>query len=118
MPAPSITITCDCGTRAYVAYRERWTCPDCARTWDTAQIPAADYDALQRAVHRYRLVVLGPPFAIVAVLVPLAVLVNVGYAFLAFVFVLAYGLLVLPRIRRRQSQRVLAVTRRWKLRPD
>lgn len=115
---PRITITCDCGARAYVDHGERWTCPECGRTWDTAQIPAADYEALQRTIRRYRLLVLGPPAAIMAAALPLALLANIGYAFLGFLFVLAYMLLVLPRLKRRQSAKVLAATRRWSLHPE
>lgn len=118
MPAPRITITCDCGTRTYVDYGERWTCPDCGRTWDTGQIPAADYDALRRTLRRYRLVVLGPPLAIMAVALPLALLVNLGYAFVGFILVLGYLLLVQPRLKRRRSAEVLAATRRWSLHPE
>ena len=50
MRAPLITITCDCGATAEVAYGDRWTCPTCGKSWDTTQIPAADYDVLVRGV--------------------------------------------------------------------
>ena len=59
--APLITIGCDCGASTEVAYGDRWTCPECGRTWDTSQIPAADYDVLLKGVRQYRLLVLGPP---------------------------------------------------------
>ena len=31
MREPPITITCDCGTGASLAYGERWTCPTCGK---------------------------------------------------------------------------------------
>ena len=60
MAAPRITLRCDCGAEELVAYGERWTCGSCGRTYDTAGIPEADFEAIQslqaslqdRRVHR------------------------------------------------------------------
>jgi hypothetical protein len=101
-----------------VAYGNRWTCPECGRTWDTSQIPADDYDALLRGVRQYRLLVLGPPLLLAAILVPLAAMVGIQYAFLLFVLVLAYGLLAVPQLRRHASRRMRESTKSWKLRPE
>ena len=46
---------------------------------------------------------------------PAAVVGDVRYAFLLFVAVMAYGLLVLPKIRERASRRVTEISARWKL---
>ena len=70
----------------------------CGRVWDTGQIPAADYDALLQVVRRYRLVVLGPPLLLAAVMIPLAVIIGIQYAFLLFVLVMGYALLAVPQI--------------------
>lgn len=118
MPAPPITITCDCGAVGYVPLGGRWTCESCGRTWDTGQIPREEYDALMRRVRRYSILTVGPPLALAAVLIPLAVLSNVGYAFVLFVLVMAYGLLALPQIRKRARQDVLDAAPRWNLRPE
>jgi len=115
---PLITITCDCGASVEVAYGTRWTCPACGRTWDTAQIPAADYDVLVQGVRRYRLLVLGPPLLLAAVLIPLAAIVGIQYAFLLFVLVMAYALLAVPQLRRMASKRMRESTKSWKLRPE
>ncbi len=115
MPAPPITITCDCGTRISIAYRERWTCPTCGKTYDTAKIPADEYGALLAGVRRYKWLTIGPPLLLAAILVPAAVVGDVRYAFLLFVAVMAYGLLVLPKIRERASRRVTEISARWKL---
>ena len=115
---PPISVTCDCGAAHELAYGERWTCETCGRTWDTAQIPRGEYDALVRALRRYRLVVLGPPAALAAVLVPLAIVLDVRFAFLLFVLVMAFGLLAVPHLRRRETERVLAAKPRWTLRPE
>lgn len=115
---PPITITCDCDTAALVPYGDTWQCPDCGKAWNTTQIPRAEFDALLSGVKRYRLVVLGPPMAIAAVLVPLAVLVGLQYAFLLFVLVMAHGLLVVPQIRKRTSAAAGARAASWKLSPE
>ncbi len=99
-------------------YRERWACETCGKIWDTSQIPAADYDTLVRGISRYRLVVLGPPIALAAILVPLAILVGIQYAFLLFVLEMAWGLLAVPQLRRRFGARITASTKSWKLRPE
>lgn len=116
--APPITITCDCGALADVAYGDSWTCASCGKTWDTAQIPSSEYDVLIRGVHRYRLVALGPPLLLAAILIPLAVLQGLQFAFLLFVFVMAWGLLVIPQLRRRASSQMRKSTKSWKLRPE
>ena len=56
MAAPRITLRCDCGAEELVAYGERWTCGSCGRTYDTAGIPEADFEAIQSLRRRYRIV--------------------------------------------------------------
>ena len=116
--APRISVTCDCGTAAWLAYGERWTCPSCGKTWDTAQIPADDYDRLVRSMRRYRLLTLGPPVAVAAVLVPLSVFVGIQFAFLLFILLLAWGLLVMPQLRTRATASVMRHAKTWKLSPE
>jgi len=118
VPAPPITITCDCGNVGRVAYGERLTCEGCGRTWDTAQIPTEEYDTLVDSVRRYRLLALGPPFVAAAILIPLAVLSSFRFAFLLFVLILGHALLVMPQLRRRASAHVSATAPRWNLEPD
>lgn len=115
---PPITISCDCGAAASVPYGERWHCEQCGKTWDTSQIPRADYDALLAGVKRYRLFVLGPPVALAVVLIPLAIFVGVQYAFLLFVLATAHGLLVVPQIKRRAAARVSRRAPTWNLSPE
>jgi len=115
---PPISITCDCTAEGSVAYGTRWTCEQCGRTYDTAAIPRGEYEELLRGVRRYRLLALGPPFLLAAVLVPLAIWGGFQYALLLFVLVLAHGLLVMPQLRRRATRRVHELAPRWKLRPE
>jgi hypothetical protein len=103
---------------AHVRYGERWTCPSCGKSWDTSQIPSAEYDQLLRAVRRYRLYAVGPPLVLAAILLPLAVFVGIQFALLLLVLVLAYALFVMPKVRERATTRVGESTTRWDLRPE
>jgi hypothetical protein len=116
MGAPDIAITCDCGHVGRVPLGDRWVCEQCGRAWDTSQIPRDEYDALMRRVRRYSLFTVAPPLLLSAVLIPLAVVVDVRYAFILFVLVMAYALLVLPQLRKRARKDVLESAPRWKLR--
>ncbi len=51
-------------------------------------------------------------------MIPLAVIVGIQYAFLLFVLVMGYALLVVPQLRRRASRRMRESTKSWKLRPE
>jgi hypothetical protein len=118
MRTPLITLSCDCGAQGLVALGERWTCPTCDRTYDTAQIPKADMDEMLGAVKRYRLLAVGPPVLAAAVLVPLAIFSGLQYAFLLFILTAAWGLMVLPHLRRRAERAVRDSAPRWNLRPE
>ena len=101
-----------------MAYGERWKCPDCGKTWNTAQIPREEYDALLADVRRYRLFVFGPAVGLAVILIPLGVLVDIRFAFLLFVLELAFALMVVPPLRRRASMHVLTNTPSWNLSPE
>jgi hypothetical protein len=113
-----ITLTCDCGQVAYVRYGGRWTCPECGKTWDTARIPGDEYAQLAESVRRYRLLALGPPLVLAAVLLPLAVVVGIQFGLLFFVLVLVHGIFVIPKIRQRATQDMSQRARRWDLSPE
>jgi hypothetical protein len=115
---PPITITCECGEVAYVRYGERWTCPSCGRNWDTTQIPRAEYEELLSSVRRYRLLAVGPPLVLAAILVPAAIFVGFQFGLLFFVLVFAYGVLVIPKLRERATENVQRSSRSWELRPE
>jgi hypothetical protein len=116
--APPITLQCECGEAAHVPYGERWTCPACGRSWDTARIPQSDIDALVRSMRRYRLLAIGPPIVFAAVLLPLAIAFGLQFAILLFVLVVSYGLFVLPKVKERATRSVHASTRQWELTPE
>jgi hypothetical protein len=115
---PPITLTCDCGQVGYARYGERWTCPECGRTWDTSQIPNEEYARLLDSVRRYRLLALGPPLALAAILIPLAIFAGLQFGLLLFVLVFAYAVFVIPKVRDRATRSMSENTRRWDLSPE
>ena len=118
MRSPLITITCDCGASVEVPYGERWTCGACGKAWDTGQIPRAEYDTLLQGVRRYRLLVLGPPLLLAAIMIPLAAIKGIQFAFLLFVLVMGWALLAVPQLRRTTAKKMRESTKSWKLRPE
>ena len=115
---PPITITCDCGTRMSIAYGERWTCPSCRKTWNTAQIPPEQYETLLASVRRYRLLVFGPTVTLALILVPLAMLVDLRFGVLLVVLEMAFMLMAVPPLRRRASKRAMQNAPSWRLSPE
>jgi hypothetical protein len=103
---PRVTVTCPCGERLLVPYGEQQTC-QCGRAWDTAQIRAADYEAVRAVARRYRrneltFVLLAVSCALVLILVgrgaPLILLVPT--------FLVAWFKYFRPWWRQRTQQRL------------
>lgn len=117
MGKPPITIKCDCGAFASVAYGAKWRCDKCGRTWDTAQIPADEYTRLLRSIRQYKLLTVGPPLLAAVVLVPLALVVGLQFAVLLFVLTIAWRIFAVPQIRRRATRRVVEDNPKWVLQP-
>ena len=119
MREPPITVTCDCGATASLAYGERWTCPTCGKTWNTGQIPRA---GVRRAAATRAPLPADGARALRScsplILIPLGVLVDIRFAYLLFLLELAFALMVIPPLRRRASVHVLTQTPSWKLRPE
>src|SRR5438128_3309750 len=73
MKRPPVTIRCGCGEVRQVVFGERWTCEECKRTWNTAQIPAEEYEEILREMRNFRLTAIGA-----------AVVIGVVFAIMAF----------------------------------
>jgi hypothetical protein len=114
---PPITITCDCGRAAEVAYGEVWACEGCGRRWDTRQIPREEYEGLLRRMRRFRIEVVGVAAVVAAVFVPLVVFVSQGFVFVFPIVAFAWLFLYLPLWRRR-ARRVARNAPRWNLHPE
>lgn len=119
MRAPRITLRCDCGADALVAYGERWTCESCGRTYDTNEIPDADFRAIQDLRRRYRLIG-GVGVALVGAFVLfLALTAQEFQLFIGLPTVLlVWFMYVRPFMRTRYRRRVLELTRTWTLRAE
>jgi hypothetical protein len=112
---PPIAITCACGHRHSVRYGQTWTCPDCARVWDTADVPREDYDAIRRITLRFRAlpVVLGLLVATVALFF---ILTGNGTAvFVLLPLSLMVWFTFLRDAHRRRYRAALAQRQRWRL---
>ena len=114
---PPIAIGCECGAEAAVPYGERWTCADCGRVWNTAQIPADEYARRNRQMNRYRLEILVFAVLIVVVFAPLVFFVSSGYLFVGIIVGLAWMFFYMPFWRRR-VRRAAANAPRWELTPE
>jgi len=112
-----ITVRCDCGEVAYVAYGERWVCGKCRRAWNTAQIPAEEYWGIMRDMRRLRINVI---FVALAVVVPFVALIPLLGARIMILLPLVMGfwyILYMPRWRRRVREQARSL-QKWKLRPE
>jgi hypothetical protein len=114
---PPITITCECGERQAIRYGRRWTCERCGRTWDTAQIPREEYQALVRAIWGPRLLAIGVALAVGLALLVAALIINPS---LVLTIPIALGALAifLGPLWKRQVRRRLAERPRWEIRPE
>ncbi len=118
MAGPPITITCECGARHDLAYGERWTCDQCARSYDSSRIPAEEYDQIRKLQLRYRVL----PVTVGLVVLALAMLFTLtGNVFSVF-FLLPVGLIVwfvfLRPVHRKRYRAAIANLPRWDLRAD
>jgi hypothetical protein len=117
--SPAITLRCDCGAEGRAQHGERWVCPNCGRTYDTSQIPAADYQAITALNRRYRVA----SWSIVGVMAVLVLAVAITGQILPIfaglsVVMLSWFLYVKPVVHRRHKRAVSALTRQWNLEPE
>jgi hypothetical protein len=115
---PPITVTCECGVKRDVRYRETWTCERCGLRWDTAQIPREQYEVVRRTQLRYRAL----PVALGLLVAALAILFTltgniIGVFFLLPVAMSAWFVFLRPAHRRRY-RRAIADLPRWELHPE
>jgi hypothetical protein len=114
---PPITISCECGEKRDVAYGERWQCEKCGRSWNTAQIPAEEYEQLLRSVRRHKLEALVAAAVSAAILAPLIIFVSASFIGLVPLAMVGWLVGFLPRWRRRY-RRTARTAPRWQLHPE
>lgn len=119
MAAPRITLRCDCGAETLVAYGERWTCESCGRTYDTAGIPEADFQAIQDLRRRYRIVGYAGVTLVAAFVLLLALTAQEFQLFVGLpAILLVWFIYVRPFMRSRYRRRVGELQRKWTLRAE
>ena len=119
MAAPRITLRCDCGAEALVAFGDRWTCESCGRTYDTNGIPEADWRAIQDMRRRYRIVGYTGMVLIAAFVLLLALTAQEFQLFIGLpAILLVWFIYVRPFMRSRYRRRVGELQRSWTLRAE
>jgi hypothetical protein len=119
MAAPRITLRCDCGAEARVAYGDEWTCGSCGRTYDTTGIPEADFQAIQDLRRRYRVAGYAGVVLVAAFVLLLALTAQEFQLFIGLPFILlAWFMYVRPFMRSRYRRRVGELQRSWTLRAE
>ena len=117
MKGPPITVSCHCGTVEHVPYGETWTCEECSRRWNTAQIPAEDYWRIMREMRNYRLVVIGIALGLTVVFAALALFVAQNLILLLPVVLTFWFIWFMPWWRRRIRARARSLPQ-WQLTPE
>jgi hypothetical protein len=115
---PPITVKCECGERTELAYGERWVCPSCGRTYDTARIPEDDYAHIRRTQLRFRILPVVYALFVSAVAV---FFIATGNAFSVFLLLpvglMAWFLLIRP-VHRARYRQAIADLPSWDLRAE
>ncbi len=115
---PPITVDCECGEKANLRYGDRWSCPSCGLTYDTAKIPRDQYEKIRNTQLRYRAL----PVAIGVVTLSLAIFFTLtGNIFAVFVLLPSAGVawfMLLRPAHRRRYMRALGERPKWNLRAE
>jgi len=114
---PPITVSCHCGRVEHVPYGETWTCEQCGRRWNTAQIPAEDYWGIMRAMRNYRLVIIGIAVGLALLFGALALFVAERLILLLPVVLTFWFIWFMPWWRRRIRTRARNLPS-WQLTPE
>ncbi len=112
---PPIAITCACGQRQSVPYGTVWTCPDCARVWDTADVPREDYEAIRRITLRFRALPVALGLLVATVALFFLLTGNTTAVFVLLPLSLMVWFTYLRDAHRRRYRAALAQRQRWRL---
>jgi hypothetical protein len=117
MKGPPVTIRCECGETRQIAYGERWTCEVCGRTWNTAQIPAAEYEGILREMRNFRLTAIGAALVIGVVFAIIAFTVSQTLVLLVPVALAGWYMFYMPLWRKKVRRRARSLPK-WQLHPE
>lgn len=112
---PPIAITCACGERHSVPYGTVWTCPDCARVWDTSDVPREDYEAIRRITLRFRVLPVALGLLVATVALFFIITGNTTAVFVLLPLSLMVWFTYLRDAHRRRYRAALAERQRWRL---
>ena len=117
MKRPPVTIRCDCGEVRQVVFGERWTCEKCRRTWNTGQIPVAEYEAILREMRNFRLTAIGAAVVIGVVFAIIAFTVAQTLVLLLPVALAGWYIFYMPLWRKKVRRRARSLPK-WLLHPE
>jgi len=117
MKGPPITIRCECGETKQVPYPERWKCEKCGRSWNTAQIPAEEYEGILREMRRFRLSAIAAAVVFSVVFAILAITVSQSLFILLPVVLGIWYIWYMPFWRRKVRRRARTLPT-WNLTPE
>jgi hypothetical protein len=115
MRGPPISITCSCGRRNSIPYGSTWTCEECGRSWDTAQIPREEYEVIRRITWKFRLLPIGLGLLVATIALFFVLTGNTMSVFLLLPLSLIVWFTYLRDAHRRRYRAALADRPRWRL---
>lgn len=115
---PPITVDCECGGRAELAYGERWACPSCGRIYDTARIPGEEYQRIRRTQLRFRILPVLYALFVSAVAVFFIATGNAFSVFLLLPIALTAWFMLIRPVHRARYRQAIADLPRWDLRAE
>ena len=102
---PPISVSCECGETAALAYGERWSCPSCGRSYDTTRIPREQYEEIRRLSLRYRALPVGFALGVALLAIFFTLTGNVpGVFFLLPTALIVWFVFLRPVHRKRYRQ--------------
>ena len=114
---PPIAVTCKCGEKRDLSYGEDWTCESCGRRWDTAQIPAEQYEAIRRTQLRFRVLPVAYGLVVAGTALFFILTGNTFSVFILLPLALMLWFYFVRPWHRRRYRRAIAELPRWELRP-
>ena len=115
---PPISVTCKCGEKRDLRYGEDWTCEECGKRWDTAQIPPEQYEAIRRTQLRFRILPVVYGLVVLALAMFFTLSGNTFSVFILLPLAMMIWFYFVRPFHRRRYRRAIAELPRWQLRPE
>jgi hypothetical protein len=115
---PPITVSCECGEKAGLAYGEQWSCPSCGRSYDTTRIPREQYEEIRRLSLRYRALPVGFALGVALLAIFFTLTGNYPGVFFLLPVALIVWFVFLRPVHRKRYRQAIGGLPRWQLRAD